>query len=262
MYGKVFTSMYDGTLATKGPWQALVTFQQMIVLCDRHGVLDMTAEAISRRTTVPLEIIQTGIAALEEIDSQSRSPDLNGRRIVRLSDGRDWGWQIVNYAHYRNMRSEDERRDYMRKYMKQYRAVNKTVNNVSKVSLGSKQEAGSIRKSTALSGKPDPSAFKSKKQEQTRQHRADAVSVIAFLNARAGRSFKPVAANVDPLVARFREGFTLQNCKSVIAKKVREWKGDDRMEEYLRPKTLFNRTNFANYEGELVEPKDDGNGMP
>ena len=26
MYGKVFVQMYDGTLGTQGPWQALVTF--------------------------------------------------------------------------------------------------------------------------------------------------------------------------------------------------------------------------------------------
>jgi hypothetical protein len=51
MYGKLFSQMYDGTLATKGPWQALVTFQQLIILADKHGIVDMTPEAIGRRTT-------------------------------------------------------------------------------------------------------------------------------------------------------------------------------------------------------------------
>jgi len=76
MYGKLFTQMYDGTLATKGPWQALVTFQQMLILCDKDGVIDMTPEAISRRTTIPIEIIEIGIPALEEVDPASRSPEL------------------------------------------------------------------------------------------------------------------------------------------------------------------------------------------
>lgn len=145
MYGKVFTSMYDGTLATRGPWQALVTFQQMIVLSDKHGVVDMTAEAISRRTTIPLEILLTGIAALEQPDDQSRTPDLDGRRIIRLNGTREWGWQIVNYVHYRNMRSAEERRDYMRKYQREYRAkqkiVNQNVNSVSNINQSSKQYA-------------------------------------------------------------------------------------------------------------------------
>lgn len=128
MYGKLFVQMYDGTLGTKGPWQALVTFQQMIILCDQDGVLDMTPEAISRRTTIPLEIIKLGIDALEQPDSESRSPALEGRRVTRLSDDRNWGWQIVNYMHYRGMRSSEERRDYMRNYQRARRAGEKSVN--------------------------------------------------------------------------------------------------------------------------------------
>lgn len=149
MYGKLFVQMYDGTLATRGPWQALVTFQQFIILADQSGVVDMTAEAISRRTTLPLEIIQIGIAALEQPDEQSRTPDLEGRRIVKLNSGREWGWQIVNYAHYRKIRSQEERREYMRKYQREYRAkkaaVNQDVNNVSNINQSSKQYAVSSK---------------------------------------------------------------------------------------------------------------------
>ena len=125
MFGKLFASMYDGTLATRGPWQALVTFQQMIVLCDRTGIVDMTADALSRRTTIPLDIIKIGITALEQPDSESRSPELDGRRIVRLSGSRDWGWQIVNHDKYRKIRSEDERREYMANLMRERRANEK-----------------------------------------------------------------------------------------------------------------------------------------
>ena len=100
MYGKLFSQMYDGTLATKGPWQALITFQQLIILADKHGVVDMTPEAIARRTTIPLKIIQDGITRLLEADPDSRSPNEEGRRITQLSDSRTWGWQIVNYQHY------------------------------------------------------------------------------------------------------------------------------------------------------------------
>lgn len=129
MYGKLFEQMYDGTLGTKGPWQALVTFQQLIILADKAGNVDMTPEAISRRTTIPVEVIRQGIEALEQPDPESRSPALEGRRIVRLSEGRGWGWQIVNYAHYRAIRSQDERREYMRLYQRERRArVNKNVN--------------------------------------------------------------------------------------------------------------------------------------
>ncbi len=152
MYGKLFTQMYDGTLATKGPWQALATFQQLVILADKYGVVDMTADAIARRTTFPLEIIEMGIKALEQPDPGSRSSDLEGRRIVRLADHRDWGWRIVNYVHYRNMRSQEERREYMRKYQREYRSRKPDVNNVSNVNQSSKQYAVSKRTT------PTPSA--------------------------------------------------------------------------------------------------------
>jgi len=116
MYGKLFSSMYDGTLASIGPWQALVTFQQFIVLADIEGNVDMTLDAIARRTTIPLDILTEGVAALTRPDAGSRSPDHEGRRLIPLSDTRDWGWKIVNYQHYRSIRSTEDRREYMRIY--------------------------------------------------------------------------------------------------------------------------------------------------
>jgi len=123
MYAKVFSSMYHGSLATEGPWEALVTFQQFLILADRLGVVDMTREAIARITTVPLDIITKGIEVLEQPDPHSRNPNEDGRRLKRLSEHRDWGWEIVNHAHYRAIRSAEERREYMREKMRQTRAL-------------------------------------------------------------------------------------------------------------------------------------------
>src|ERR1035441_2848674 len=104
MYGKLFASMYDGTLY--GSWKALITFQQMIILCNREGFIDMTPQAIAARTNIPLDIIKDGIEALEKPDEYSRSPELDGRRIERIDDRRPWGWRIVNYAKYRALVAE------------------------------------------------------------------------------------------------------------------------------------------------------------
>lgn len=125
MYGKLFASMYDGSLAMVGPWEALVTFQQFIILADYEGFVDMTAEAISRRTIIPLEIIKKGIAELEKPDPQSRDSSHEGRRIERISHERDWGWKILNYIKYRKIRTAEERRAYMREYMADKRAEEK-----------------------------------------------------------------------------------------------------------------------------------------
>ena len=127
MYGKLFAQMYDGTLGTKGPWQALVTFQQLIILADQDGVVDMTPEAIARRTTIPLDVIRTGLLALMEPDPESRSPDEEGRRLVALTETRGWGWRIVNYQKYRAIRSAEERREYHRNYWRDKRSKKGTA---------------------------------------------------------------------------------------------------------------------------------------
>lgn len=254
MYGKLFEHMYDGTLATKGPWQALVTFQQFIILADKRGDVDMTPEAISRRTTIPLEIIRQGIEALEQPDTASRSPALEGRRIVRLSEHREWGWNVVNYGHYRKIRSEDERREYMRLYQRKRREavksdVNKSTPDIQNqpIAVSSRQYAVSSKQKVkdTVGLTPDAAQQKNSKLRQT------AAEIIKFLNAKAGRSFDLNGANAEFVIARMKEGATEEDLRAVVAKKCREWGSDEKMSAYLRPATLFNRTKFASYKGEL-----------
>jgi hypothetical protein len=116
VYAKIFSQIYDGTLCTNGPWEALVTFQQMLILADQDGAVDMTIPAIARRTTIPREIIERGVVALMEPDPDSRTPTEEGRRLVPLADGRTWGWRIVNYVKYRQIKREEDRREYHREY--------------------------------------------------------------------------------------------------------------------------------------------------
>ena len=98
-------------------------------------------------------------------------------------------------------------------------------------------------KSSALSGKPDLPPLNGKKSE--------ALEVLAFLNEKAGRAYRPTDTNLRFIAARLKQGATVVDCKQVVAKKCREWKGSD-MEPYLRPATLFNDTKFNQYVGELV----------
>jgi len=123
MYGKLFVSMYEGTLY--GQWQAIITLQQLVILADADGVVDMTPPAIAARTSIPLEIIEAGLSQLAEADKYSRSEAEDGRRIVPLDADRPWGWRIVNYAKYRDMRSAEDRKAYMREYMREKRKQEK-----------------------------------------------------------------------------------------------------------------------------------------
>lgn len=187
MYGKLFAQMYDGTLGTRGPWEALVTFQQLIILADKQGGVDMTAEAIARRTTIPLEVIKRGLTALQKADPQSRTPDEDGRRIVPLADNRTWGWRIVNYDKYRKIRTADERREYLRQYQRDRRA---------KLNVARKQN---VNMSTADNHK-QPIAVSSiaEVEAKLRAHTVDGLSA----DAQTAYATYPHSAGMDTVLER------------------------------------------------------------
>lgn len=76
--------------------------------------------------------------------------------------------------------------------------------------------------------------------------------LLSFLNAKSGKAFREVPANLDLITARLREGYSAQEIRQVVARKCREWSGDEKMAPYLRPETLFGRTKFSQYIGECV----------
>ena len=120
MYGKIFESIYDGSLY--GQWEALVTFQQMIVLSDADGTVDIIPRAISARTGIPIDIIEKGIKILESPDPHSRTAGHDGRRIERIDSHRAWGWTIVNHKYYRDMANAQTVRDQTKKRVAKCRA--------------------------------------------------------------------------------------------------------------------------------------------
>lgn len=132
MYAKIFRQIYDSTLAND--WQSLIVFQQFLILSDYYGVVDMTPEAISRITNIPLDIIKTGIEKLEAPDNQSRSDKEEGRRIAILSNNRNWGWQIVNYSYYRELSSKEDKREKDRLNIAEKRKMSQDVVNSRNVS--------------------------------------------------------------------------------------------------------------------------------
>lgn len=105
LFAKIFQSIYDSSIAED--WRVRVVFQDMLVLADADGIVDVTPEALARRTNLPLEMVREAIPKLESPDPSSRTPDNEGRRIVRLEAHRQWGWRIVNFAKYRESASKD-----------------------------------------------------------------------------------------------------------------------------------------------------------
>ncbi|MEY2511974.1 MAG: hypothetical protein QOE26_2737 [Verrucomicrobiota bacterium] len=109
MFAKIFTQIYDSSIVENA--ELRFTFMDLLVLADCNGVVDMTHEAISRRTNRPIELIRQTITELEQPDAKSRTPQFRGARIKRLDAHRDWGWMILNYDRFRKTASEEQRRE-------------------------------------------------------------------------------------------------------------------------------------------------------
>lgn len=83
-----------------------------------------------------------------------------------------------------------------------------------------------------------------------RPHRDAAKRLLAFLNEKTGKSFRPVDTHLVLIEARLKDGATEANCRGVIARKCAEWQDDPKTRAWLRPSTLFRASNFENYLGE------------
>lgn len=69
---------------------------------------------------------------------------------------------------------------------------------------------------------------------------------IVYLNQVANKRYKFVDKTKRLLLARFKEGYTLEDFKQVIDIKTAEWKDSPEFSKYLRPETLF-RSKFDGY---------------
>lgn len=102
----------------------------------------------------------------------------------------------------------------------------------------------------------DPKALRAEMREKAK-------TLLAYLNERAGKNFHPTQTNLDFIIARMVDGASEQDCRDVICDRVAAWVSDSKMREYLRPETLFNRTKFNSYLGNLgTMPASTGNQAP
>lgn len=88
---------------------------------------------------------------------------------------------------------------------------------------------------------------KKEKAIGNKEHKVIAIQVIEYLNSQAETTFSTkIGSNIELICARIKEGYTLQDFKCVIDKKVKDWKGTD-WAKFLRPNTLFAKTKIENY---------------
>lgn len=122
------------------------------------------------------------------------------------------------------------------------------------------RESESYNRVNILSGKPDPvfpnwlseNAIEVIKKSNPENY--DKHIPIAYLNQKTGKAYKFVAKNTKLVNARLKEGYTLEDFKTVIDKKTDEWENNADMAKYLRPETLFG-TKFDSYLNQSTPPQ-------
>lgn len=221
MYGKIFEMMYDGSLHED--YKSLIVFQQMIVLADEDGIIDLTAKAMSARTGIPFEYFEYAIPKLESPDNESRTPTEDGRRIIRLDEHRTWGWQIVNYMYYRNMATREDKKKADRERIKRKRADIKANKNT-----------GVVRGRKGSQGVHDVA------HTDTDTDKKIYSRILKHLNKKTNKKFKDTTKKTQNFIkARINEGFTEQDFIAVIDNRCDKWLKNPDMIIYLRPETLF-----------------------
>lgn len=214
-----------------------VFFYRLIVVCDDYGYMDARPAILKARCFPLREVSHKSIikwlATLSRLDFITLY-EHDGRPYLAVKKWEDH--QRIRNQHAKYPAPTDDN--------------SRSIDSKSQpVAVACVPESNPIQSESesSVSGKPDahPAPPVPSPKTQARE-------ILEFLNAKTGKAYQPVDANLDLVVARLREGATPAQCRQVIAKKAREWLGDEKMAEFLRPATLFNRTKFAQYVGELV----------
>jgi len=98
---------------------------------------------------------------------------------------------------------------------------------------------------------PDKPKREPKKEEVSQ----DEMEVLFYLNLKTGKNFTTKnEKNMGFIRSRFSDGYSIEQMKSVIDRKVADWRGTT-YDKFLRPETLFNKTKFENYLNERAEQR-------
>ncbi len=96
---------------------------------------------------------------------------------------------------------------------------------------------------------------RTKNQEPKTKYNIPYGDIVSFLNKKTGKSYKVTTPKTREVIkARFNDGFSLEDFKTVISQKTESWLNDPAMCKYLRPETLFGNK-FEGYLNEGVKKK-------
>ena len=225
----------------------------MLAMSDRHGQVMSSLPGLADSAKVTLNQCIHALSILSAPDQYSRTKEYEGRRISDI----DGGWLLLNYEKYRARKDDEEQRLRTMDRVRRHRARLVTESVTATAGHPIAEAEAEAKNKTTLSGLP-PDVGQPERKNGNPSLTKQAIEVLEFLNATTGRNYRATDSTDKPttslqhIISRLKTGATVQDCKTLIARKHRDWAGNDKMWPYLRPATLFNATKFEQYLGECV----------
>jgi hypothetical protein len=117
-YGKIFESLYGGSMVGSGP-TVFAVWGYCIAMAKPPGYVELNPRIIGAAIGCPPKDVEAAIEVLEKPDPYSRSPDEDGRRLVKEGN---FLYRMVTWGKYDGIRKEEERREQNRQAQARFRA--------------------------------------------------------------------------------------------------------------------------------------------
>ena len=152
MYGKIFESLYEGSMVGAGP-TVFAVWGYCIAKADDSGIVILNPALLAPIIGTSRVDVEQAIEFLTSPDPHSKNPEHEGRRLINVSG---YAYSVVSHAIYRGIKNNQDRREYMREYMRKRRgkdAVN-SLQELTKVNSASASvSASEIKDRDRVQGK-------------------------------------------------------------------------------------------------------------
>ena len=207
-------------------WFEEVVFYRLLTTVDDFGCYDgrvivLKNELFPTKETVTKKQVEDAITKLESVGL-----------LVRYTENN------LPYIYLPTWDSHQRVRNKHRKYPMPT-DDNRLTANCGQVSASCQSESNPIQSES----NPNPNIYSTEADE-----------VIDYLNMKTKSQYRHIDSTRKHIIARLKDKYTVQDCKTVIDKKCEDWLGTE-YEQYLRPKTLFSPEKFDGYLNSKVRKK-------
>ena len=191
-------------------------YYRLLVMSDDFGCYHADPGIIKGKAytlrKISLSIIEKRLLELKEIHL-IKMYSVNGESYI----------QIKKFEDHQRFRSDIKRKSIYPQYEQGSRNESDTTRNVE-------------------------SSLVSRNRSNNRSENKDIGRIVTYLNEKAGKNFSENSEETIKLInRRLNDGYSIEQFMEVIDKKALKWGDDLKMCDYLRPSTLFRKSNFENY---------------